>query len=363
MTNSPISSPAPAGKPEPDIQQVRLPAEWEPQRAVIIAWPHALTDWQPRLDQVRECYKEMVAAILPHVPELVIITAEPYAVAKQIDSCADLSKVRFVNFLTNDTWTRDYAPITTIVKTPDISLPTLCDFQFNGWGMKFASCRDNQAASRIYTDDIFPGYDYSNNLDFVLEGGSIESDGHGLLLTTSRCLLSVNRNDTLSPTDIENRLRTSLGARKVLWLDYGFLEGDDTDSHVDTLARLIAPDAIAYTSCDRENDNHYQELNLMARQLANMRTIAGQPFKLFPLPIPEGIYDENGERLPATYANFLILNRSVILPVYGDDHYDSVAVEQMRSAMPGYTIETVDCRELIRQHGSLHCATMQVPEI
>lgn len=341
---------------------VRLPAEWEPQQAVIIAWPHAATDWAPRLREVTECYVEMASAIARHVDRLVIITAEKQKVAELLKGRVDMGKVRFVNYLTNDTWTRDYAPLTTICTYRKLTLPTLCDFQFNGWGMKFAAGRDNQATTKIYTDDVFPGFDYANNLDFVLEGGSIESDGAGLILTTSQCLLSANRNDTLTPTDIEERLRKSLGAEKILWLDHGWLEGDDTDSHVDTLVRLLPDGALAYSSCDRPDDIHYQELKLMEDQLKGMKGRDEEKFRLFPLPIPEAIHDEDGERLPATYANFLILNDAVIMPVYNDERYDRLAVETIAGAMPGYKIETVDCRELIRQHGSLHCATMQVPK-
>ena len=342
---------------------VRFPAEWEPQQAVIIAWPHKFSDWEPRLDQVTQCYADLTEAISRHVDRVIIITTEAEAVKKVIKARVDLSRITFVDYLTNDTWTRDYAPLTTICSFPNLTLPTLNDFCFNGWGMKFAAGRDNQASSKLYTENIFPEFDYSNDLDFVLEGGSVESDGRGLILTTSQCLLSANRNDTLTPVDIENRLRKSLGAKKVLWLDYGALEGDDTDSHVDTLARLVDKDAIAYSSCDRQNDSHFSSLKLMEQQLSQMRNLDDSPFRLFTLPIPEPIYDEDGQRLPATYANFLILNNAIIMPIYGDRHYDSIAVEQIAKAFPGKTIETVDCSELIRQHGSLHCATMQVPNV
>lgn len=346
----------------PDTQTVRFPAEWEPQQAVIIAWPHPLTDWLPRLGSVESCYVRMSAAIARHVSRLVIITTSPDHVSSLIRDDVDMAKVTFLDYLTNDTWIRDFGPLSVLHTCPRGTIPTLCDFQFNGWGMKFAAGRDNQATSHIYTDSVFPGFDYDNCLDFVLEGGSIESDGRGLILTTSQCLLSANRNDTLTPVDIEARLKRSLGAKKVLWLDYGSLEGDDTDGHVDTIARLVAPDAIAYSICDRQEDSHFPTLRLMELQLKGMTGLDGNPFRLFPLPIPRPIHDENGERLPATYANFLILNRAVIMPVYGDDRYDATAVRTMSEALPGYEIETVDCRELIRQHGSLHCATMQVPE-
>jgi len=341
---------------------VRFPAEWEPQQAVIIAWPHPLTDWLERLDSVERCYVRMSAAIARHVERLIIITTNPDHVSSLISGNVDMEKVTFLNHLTNDTWTRDFGPVSVVRTYPHGSLPTFCDFQFNGWGMKFAAGRDNQATSRIYTEYVFPEFDYDNCLDFVLEGGSIESDGRGLILTTSQCLLSANRNDTLSPDDIEARLIRSLGAKKVLWLDYGALEGDDTDSHVDTLARLVAPDAIAYSICDRQSDSHFSALRQMEQQLKGMTNLDGLPFRLFPLPIPMPVLDEDGERLPATYANFLILNRAVIMPVYGDEKYDATAVSSISEALPGYEIETVDCRELIRQHGSLHCATMQVPE-
>lgn len=342
---------------------IKLPAEWEPQQAVIIAWPHESTDWQPRLSEVTKCYIDIAEAIARHVGKLAVITTEEQTVKSFLKDKVDLNKIIFVDYLTNDTWTRDFGPITTISIYPSITLPTFNDFQFNGWGMKFAASKDNQFTSHMYSEGIFSDFDYANNLDFVLEGGSIESDGCGLILTTSQCLLSSNRNDTLTPIEIENRLRNSLGAKKILWLDYGALEGDDTDSHVDTLARLISHESIAYSSCDRPTDNHFAELKHMEKQLCTMTNINNEPFNLFPLPIPEPIYDEEGNRLPATYANFLIVNSAVILPVYGDEKYDKIAVDQIRKAMPTYEIETVDCRELIRQHGSLHCATMQVPSL
>ena len=259
---------------------------------------------------------------------------------------------------TNDTWTRDYGPLT--VADGEGKL-TFRDYIFNGWGQKFASNHDNMTTARLHTE-LLDG-NYSNELDFVLEGGSIESDGNGLILTTATCLLAPNRNDKTDQYGIETRLMQDFGARKVLWLKHGQLAGDDTDGHVDTLARLAPPgDVIFYTGCSDPDDEHYAELCAMRSELESFTTVHGTPFNLVELPLPDPVYDpEDGSRLPATYANFLIVNGAVLLPTYGQPMKDMMAEQLIQTAMPEYEIITIDCKSLVRQHGSLHCATMQLP--
>lgn len=201
---------------------------------------------------------------------------------------------------------------------------------------------------------------YTDCLDFVLEGGSIESDGMGTLLTTSECLLAPNRNQPMNRIDIEEHLRRVLHVQRVLWLDHGYLAGDDTDSHVDTLARFCSPDTITYVKCTDTEDEHYDALLKMEEQLRTFRTLAGEPYRLLALPMADKV-EEEGERLPATYANFLILNDAVLYPTYNQPLKDRQAREVLQEAFPGYELVGIDCRTLIRQHGSLHCVTMQYP--
>ena len=253
---------------------------------------------------------------------------------------------------TNDTWTRDYGPIT----VEDGTDLRLFDFTFNGWGMKFAADKDNLVNSRLFAETV-------NRRGFVLEGGSIESDGRGTLMTTSRCLLSPNRNAQLSRDDIQEYLKAEFGLKQVLWVDHGFLEGDDTDSHIDTLARLAPHDTIIYCGAGNETGSQHDSLVAMARQLRSFTTPDRRPFNLIELPLPDPIFDDEGERLPATYANYLATPKAILMPTYGQPRNDRLAADTLRIVYGDRRIITVDCRALIRQHGSLHCATMQLPEV
>ena len=238
--------------------------------------------------------------------------------------------------------------------------PQLLDFCFNGWGKKFAADQDNRINGKLMEQGVFNGT-YTDHLDFVLEGGSIESDGHGTLLTTSECLLSANRNDRLNRADIEERLKAFLHVERILWLDHGYLSGDDTDSHIDTLARFCPDQTIAYVKCEDRKDEHYEALARMEEQLRTFRTLQGTPYRLVALPMPEAIFDEDGQRLPATYANFLVVNGAVLMPTYHQPALDEQARKALQKAFPQHEVVGIDCRPLIRQHGSLHCCTMQFP--
>jgi agmatine/peptidylarginine deiminase len=336
---------------------VRFPAEWEHQEAVMIAWPHAETDWAYMLNEVQECYEQIARAIIKHA-KLLIVAPETSAIRARLADC-DKDSLFFFDVDTNDTWTRDYGVLTTL--NADGS-PIYNDFCFNGWGLKFASNFDNLVTRKMVFASILDGK-YHNELGFVLEGGSIESDGEGTILTTRECLLSPNRNGDLTRKQISTHLKDVFGAKKVLWLDHGALEGDDTDSHIDTLARLAPHNTIVYVGCDDKSDSHYDELSAMRADLQAMRNLNGEPFNLVELPLPDAIYDEEGERLPATYANFLILNDAVLLPIYGQSKKDFLAEQIMKIVFPDHEIISIDCNALIKQHGSLHCATMQFPKI
>lgn len=335
-----------------------LPAEWHRQSLIQIAWPHEYTDWAYMLDEVERCYVQLASEIAKRQP-LMIITPEPQRVEKLLKSNhVDISRIFFFNCCTNDTWSRDNGFITLLDEQGNAQL---LDFGFNGWGLKFAANLDNQINAHLYQHQILNG-EYRDCRNFILEGGSIESDGKGTLLTTTKCLLSVNRNDTLKQKDIENYLRSTFGLKQVLWLNNGHLDGDDTDSHVDTLARLCPNNTIAYVQCTDKDDMHYEDLRLMESELKAFTTLDGKPFRLLPLPMAKPIFDDAGDRLPATYANFLIMNDAVLYPTYQQPQNDLKAKEILTIAFPEKDIVGVDCRALIQQHGSLHCATMQFPE-
>ena len=333
-----------------------LPAEWAEQSGVQLTWPHADTDWAPMLDEVSSCFVQIAKEISRH-ELLLVVTPEPQKVQMQLTQAKVMMRnVRFMRCNTNDTWARDHGAIT----LTDPQGPQLLDFCFNGWGNKFAAEKDN-AITQQAVDNGFLHGKYVNHLDFVLEGGSIESDGLGTLLTTSACLLNSNRNPKMNKVEIEEYLKHALHITRILWLDHGYLSGDDTDSHIDTLARFCSPDTIAYVKCDDPSDEHYDELAKMEAQLKTFLTPMGMPYNLLPLPMADKVVFE-GERLPATYANFLILNQQVLYPTYNQPANDAKAKEILQTAFPGYNIVGIDCRPLIKQHGSLHCVTMQYPK-
>lgn len=339
-----------------------LPAEWEPQCGVQLTWPHAGTDWAYMLDEVTETYVRMAYEIALREP-LLIVTPEPEQVQDLLHKrlpAAAFDNITFFCCPTNDTWARDHGFIT-VVGTGG---KEFLDFRFNGWGGKFEASLDNAINGRLA--ERFEGQ-YVDCLDFELEGGAIESDGRGTLLTTAECLLNSNRRregdavPTVDKAQVEMLLRERLSVERILWLDHGYLAGDDTDSHIDTLARLCPNDTIVYVRCDDPADEHYEALCAMEQQLQSFTTADGHPYRLVAVPLPHPCYDEDGERLPATYANFLIMNSAVLLPIYNQPDRDAEAIRQMQQAFPDYEIVPIDCRSLIRQHGSLHCCTMQFP--
>lgn len=329
-----------------------LPAEWAPQKFIQLTWPHAGTDWSDMLDEVNECFVNIALEIIKH-EDLLIVCVDTDEV-EQLLGDIDLSRITFAEMPTNDTWARDHGGITVF----EDDKPVVYDFTFNGWGMKFAANYDNLITRKLYTVGIFGDSGHKNCFDFVLEGGSIESDGEGTILTTAECLLSENRNN-LSEEDVEAKLKAYFGLGQVLWLNHGYLAGDDTDSHVDTLARLCDKSTIAYVKCDDIEDEHYAELKKMKKELRQFKNLEGRYYRLIPLPMADEVYFED-ERLPATYANFLIINDAVLMPTYNSPK-DEIAKQQLQKAFPDRKIVGIDCNALIKQHGSLHCVTMQFP--
>ena len=324
----------------------RLPAEWEPQEGVQLTWPHAGTDWAPILNDIIVVYHSMAREIARR-ERLIVVAPE--------DAARDCVKIICP---TNDTWARDHGFISLV---DDNGHRRLLDYKFNGWGEKFEASLDNAINRRLYDLGEIAG-EYSDNLDFVLEGGSIESDGRGTIFTTSQCLLAPHRNQPMTKAEIEERLKRDLCAERLLWIDYGNLIGDDTDGHIDTIVRVCPDDTLLYMGCDNPEDEQYEDLRKMEAQLQSFRTLGGKPYRLMKLPMPHPIYDGE-DRLPATYANFLIINDAVLCPTYNQPDIDSEALRIIAKAFPDREIIGIDCCPVIRQHGSLHCCTMQFPKI
>ncbi len=331
---------------------MRLPAEWEEQEFVQLVFPHENTDWREYLDDAIDTFVNIANAIQKY-QKVLIVSKNLEEIKKRFPKKKNLT---FITLDSNDTWSRDFGGIT-VEQDGELIIE---DFTFNAWGKKFESDKDNQITRKLKLKGIFKGYSHKT-IPFVLEGGAIESNGEDIIMTTSACLLEENRNPKLTQKQIEKKLIQYLGAKKVLWLNSGALEGDDTDSHIDTLARFISNDTIMYQTCDDTQDSHYEDLKKMEAELKGFRQLNGKPFKLIPLPWIEAKYDEE-DRLPATYANFLIINGAVLVPTYNDKN-DDEALKIFKKSFPKRDIIGIDCSTLIRQHGSLHCVTMQYPKL
>ena len=325
----------------------RMPAEWEPQSQVQLTWPHKGTDWAPMLPEITAVYEAMAREISKREALLVVA---PKGTAQPVFN----SQLSILN--SNDTWARDHGFIT-VEETSDLKSQTsdivLLDFKFNGWGEKFEAELDNAINRQLFDRGLVHGT-YEDHLDFVLEGGSIESDGKGTIFTTACCLLAPHRNQPLTQTEIEERLKLWLGAERVVWLQHGSLIGDDTDGHIDTLVRICPDDTLLYIGSDAD----HPDLVAMEQELQGLRTIDGKPYRLLKLPLPRPIYDGE-DRLPATYANYLVINGAVLVPTYGQPDLDEEAMSIVQQAYPDREIVGIDCQAVIRQHGSLHCCTMQ----
>ena len=305
--------------------------EWERQEFIQLVFPHKNTDWKEYLNEAIETFTKIAYAIASYQKVLICY-----------EDRNSISHLKHKNFIfrkvkNNDTWARDFGAIS--VKVDDEV--KLLDFKFNGWGLKFPANYDNLISRKIF--NIYKSY------NFVLEGGSIDTNGE-VLLTTSKCLLEENRNYPMSKKEIEKFLKNELFVKDIIWLNHGFLEGDDTDSHIDTLARFVNKDTIIYCKCEDRNDIHYKELKKMEEELKKTN------FNLIPIPLPSPKH-YNKERLPATYANFLITNDAVILPIY-EDKKDNYVINLFKEIF-NKEIIPINSNILIRQHGSIHCITKE----
>lgn len=337
---------------------VSFPAEWAPQRAVQLTWPRPDGDFARDFDAVESTFITLAVAIAQR-QDLIVACGDNTADlrARLINAGAPAARLHLFSVPANDVWARDHGPITVVRNGNAVHL----DFVFNGWGNKFEAGLDNQITQALAAQGVWQAP--VKSLDFVLEGGGIESDGLGTLLTTERCLLAPTRNPQFSKAQIEEKLKTWFGVSRVLWLRHGDLIGDDTDGHIDTIARFCNPGTIAYQACDDHSDAHFDDLAALQTELRGLRQSNGQPYTLIPLPLPRAIFDDEGQRLPAGYPNFLILNGAVLVPTYGDADNDALALQRLRPAFPDRTVIGIDCRALIAQYGSLHCVTMQIPQI
>ena len=345
----------------------RLPAEWEQQNFIQITFPHENSDWGVSLAEVITTFVELIKTIT-EFQLCFVICQNKKLVFNYLEGC-NQDNLMLLEIPSNDVWARDHGGITILKDGKAVVL----DFIFNGWGKKFASEKDNLITKRIFQEQLKDSPKSANlqaalknmeylPMNFVLEGGSIESDGKGSLLTTSKCLLNSNRNPQFSKTQIEEKLKKQFSLKRVLWLHHGELIGDDTDAHIDTLARFCNEETIAYVQCLDKNDPHFEELSLMEQELKSFKNLDGQFYDLVPLPMPSPIFDENKHQLPATYANFLIINEAVLVPIYQVAE-DVIALQRLQAVFPNRKVIGINCRALIRQGGSLHCATMQFPKI
>jgi agmatine deiminase len=320
-----------------------LPAQWEEQSFVQLMFPHEESDWCEYLDEIIPVFENIATTISKYQNCLVLYTDEKY-----IQNIKDTKNIIFKKVDSDDTWCRDFGALTLKNKDGQIKL---LDFIFNGWGNKFDASKDNAISKQLFKD--------IKSYDFVLEGGSIDVNSKKVLLTTSACLLEKNRNPKFSKEQIEQKLKEYLGIEKVLWLDFGFLEGDDTDSHIDMLCRFIDDDTLVYQSFDKDDKVHYPEYLKMKEQIESFG------YNSIALPsIKEQHFQEagrfDGERLPASYVNFLIINGAVLVPTYNDEN-DTKALDIFKELFPKRDIIGIDCSKIIRQHGSLHCLTMHYP--
>jgi len=330
---------------------IRLPAEWEEQEMILMAFPHLQSDWADDIDSAYSIFVRIASSICYNQKLILLVPLSQKDTIKNMFCYHD--KISFVVYDVDDTWIRDYGPISVIVDNTRV----LKDFIFNGWGDKFSHDKDNLATKHIAKNWHF-GVSKIESVDFILEGGSIDCDGNGTILTTSECLLNKNRNKLLNRLDIELILQDELGIGNILWLNHGYLAGDDTDAHIDMLARFVSRETIVYIKCYNEEDEHFEELLKMEEELKSFKNIDGNSYKLIPLPLPKPIYKDK-VRLPANYANFLITNSAVLLPIYKDES-DKIVIEIFKSIFKDREIIPLDSRRLIEQGGSIHCSTMQV---
>jgi agmatine/peptidylarginine deiminase len=323
----------------------------------MLTWPHPDTDWGERLTEVYPVFAEIGRAVTEHESLLSVCCSRAHAAevhSRLLAAGAATRRLLFCLAPSNDSWARDHGPLTTLAA----GQATLHDFVFNGWGRKFAPRLDSAISGRLHQQQVFPGSKMRAH-DFVLEGGAVETDGNGTLLATRSSIIGETRNPGHDQSMVERQLHERLGLKRFLWLTHGAISGDDTDGHIDTLARFADPQTILYTTAP-VGDRDHSGLAAMEQELKGLRTPSGRHYRLLRLPFAGVHEDPTGRRLPASYANFLIINGAVLLPSYGVVQ-DSEAASIVQGAFPGRKVVAIDCSEIIRQNGSLHCLTMQFP--
>ncbi len=340
----------------------RLAPEWARQDAVILVWPHSHSDWansnnRSQLGAIEKTYIELCRYISRH--QKLILVAYNHTHQQHIQKTfsnqgINLENVIFINIVTNDTWVRDYGPITV---ESDTELKIL-DFKFNAWGNKYAHENDNKF-NQYFKQKINDGFPIEN-IDFVLEAGNLEINDQGILLCSSSCFKRISYQQEISLSSLEHKLENWFGCNQVLWIDDVILNSDDTDGHIDTLARFCADEIITYTAVGDNSDPNNEALNSLSAQLKNMQKSQATISELVPLPSPKPIFSDS-KQLPATYANFLISNNYIFVPVFNDEQ-DTYALKTIDGLFPKHEIIDIESNALIQQYGGIHCATMQVPE-
>lgn len=334
----------------------RMPAEWEPQAAIWLSWPHRKKTWPRHFSPIPAKFAEIVAKI-SRFEDVRINIAKPLqsrAMTLIKRAKADLARVTLYDHPTNDTWCRDHGPV--FVKHARTGEVAATDWTFNAWGEKYLPFDSDDAVPKRVAD-ILGMRRFAKKM--VLEGGSIDVNGAGWLLTTEACLLNKNRNPSLTKAEIEQALRDMLGVQTILWLGDGIV-GDDTDGHVDDLSRFFSADGIVTAVERNQRDANYRALHENLLRLRALRTPAGKKLKIVELPMPAPVHCD-GKRLPASYANFLILNGAVLMPAFRQPRRDAQAAEILAACFPGRQIIPVDCVELVLGLGTLHCISQQQP--
>ncbi|MDO5035851.1 MAG: agmatine deiminase family protein [Porphyromonas sp.] len=344
-----------------NTKPARLIAEWERQDAVLLVWPTEWMDWRDNLEEAVACYTSVAKTLLKYV-RVIIVTDKRERVWEHLEGEYDHELIIVPDFYQNDTWVRDYGPLSIEYKEGG---GALLDFGFNAWGLQFAANNDNRFCYNLFAHtDLFQDIEpsYRSERDYILEGGAIESNGSDVILSTTSVLCEPNRNPLRSESEHLSEIAARIGNKRVYSLDIEAMEGDDTHGHIDTIARFVDPHTILYNYTADERDVHYGRLRQLRAELIELQERVPSIEKLVPLPLPNPIFNSYGDQLPATYANFLMTNDAVIVPIYGDPVMDEVALGIIADHCPGRVVEGVDCRALIEQGGSLHCATMQLPQ-
>lgn len=335
------------------------PAEWEKQEAVWISWPHRNDLWQGELDTLYCTFANVAAHIAPHALVRINAAANIQPLIRQYLGAIQTpeERIQFFNHPTDDVWCRDHGPI--FVKDTRTGALTLTNWEFNAWGGKFAPWdKDNEIPSRIAESLGLP----IQPSRLILEGGAIEGNGKGLLLTTEAVLLNPNRNPDWSKQDIENELRQMLGVQSIFWLGKG-IEGDDTDGHIDDMVRFCREDAVVSIREYNSSSPNYSILEENRERLQDMRTLSGNRVEIIDLPMPDPLIADNWrlEQLPASYANFLIVNDVVLVPIFMQEKNDDRAMGILREAFPRHHVTGLDARKLVIEGGAIHCITQQQP--